>query len=243
MIVAEGLTKIYRDKSGDVRAAQNVSFEARPGESLGILGVNGAGKTTTLRMLATLLEPTSGRATVAGYDVSAQPLEVRKNLGFLSSTTALYGKLKPRELLLYFASLHDMAQSEARRRTDELMAALEIEPFANRLCDRLSTGQKQRVSLARTLLNDPPVLILDEPTAGLDVLASRAIAQYIDDHRARGKTILFSSHIMSEIERLCDRAIVIHEGRVVAQGRVSDLIAGTGEQRMEAAFLKLIEAA
>lgn len=243
MVQIDRLSKIFEaKKSGEVRAVDGVSLEARPGEVLGILGVNGAGKTTLLRMLATLLMPTSGMATVAGYDLQKQARDVRQNVGFLSSTTALYNRLKAREMLLYFGSLYGLSSSALKKRVEELIEMLEIGEFANRLCDRLSTGQKQRVSLARTLLHDPPVLMLDEPTAGLDVLASRAIVAYIQLCRRNGKTILFSSHIMSEMEYLSDRVAVIHQGKLAALGTLDELRAQSGETALEKVFLKLIEA-
>jgi sodium transport system ATP-binding protein len=243
MVQIEDLSKFFEaKKSGEVRAVDGISLEARPGEVLGILGVNGAGKTTLLRVLATLLVPTSGAATIAGYDLRKQARDVRQNVGFLSSTTALYNRLKAREMLLYFGSLYGLSRNTLKSRVEELIAMLEITDFANRLCDRLSTGQKQRVSLARTLLHDPPVLMLDEPTAGLDVLASRAIVDYIRHCRQIGKTILFSSHIMSEMERICDRVAVIHQGKLAALGTLDELRMQSGETALEKVFLKLIGA-
>lgn len=241
MVEVEALSKVFQDrKRGRVVAVDAVSFTAPPGEVLGILGVNGADKTTTLRMLATLLDPTSGTARVAGHDIRREPREVRRHLGFLSSTTALYARLTTREMLAYFGRLYGLRGELLQKRVGALMELLQIVPFADRLCDRLSTGQKQRVSLARTLLHDPPVLILDEPTAGLDVLASQAIVEYIRDCRGHGKTILFSSHVMSEVERICDRVMVVHDGAVVARGTVEQLREQTGERVLEAAFLRLI---
>ncbi|MFN3649169.1 MAG: ABC transporter ATP-binding protein [Armatimonadota bacterium] len=241
MIEAESLRKTFQDrKRGSVAAVDGISFHAAPGEVLGILGVNGAGKTTLLRVLATLLQPTGGSARVAGFDIRRQPVEVRRRLGFLSSTTALYGRLTAREMLAYFGGLQGIRGVELTRRADRLIELLQLHDFADRLCDRLSTGQKQRVSLARTLIHDPPVLILDEPTAGLDVVASHAIVEYVGDCRQQGKTILFSSHVMSEVERLCDRALVVHQGRVVAEGTVEELRRQSGDRGLEAAFLHLI---
>jgi sodium transport system ATP-binding protein len=242
MVEVEGLTKIFVDrKRGEVRAVDAVSFRARPGEVLGVLGINGAGKTTMMRMLATLLSPTSGTARIAGFDIRTHSTEVRRHTGFLSSTTALYGRLTPREMLRYFGSLHGFSGRELGVRVDKVMDVLRLDDFADRLCDRLSTGQKQRVSLARTLLHEPTVLMLDEPTAGLDVVASHAIVSYILDCRGEGKTILFSSHIMSEVERICDRVVVVHQGEIVAEGELEELRSGTGEAALEAAFLNLIQ--
>lgn len=241
MVDINGLTKTFQDKKrGAVHAVEHVSFQAREGEVMGILGVNGAGKTTLLRMLATLLEPSSGSASIAGCDIVKQPQEARKQLGFLSSTTALYSRLTAREMLRYFGSLYGLSGEGLKKRVETLIELLEIGEFSNRLCDRLSTGQKQRVSLARTLLHDPEVLMLDEPTAGLDVLASRSIVEYIERSRDEGKTILFSSHIMSEMERLCDRVAVIHQGQLRALGTLEELRRQSGETALEKVFLQLI---
>lgn len=241
MVEVEGLSKVFDDKKrGRVAAVDAVSFTAVTGEVLGILGVNGAGKTTTLRMLATMLVPTAGTARIAGFDIVRQPREVRQHVGYLSSTTALYGRLTGREMLAYFGSLYGLRGGALKQRVAELVDLLDLGRFADRLCDRLSTGQKQRISLARTLLHDPQVLMLDEPTAGLDVVASHAIVEYIWECRRQQKTILFSSHIMSEVERLCDRVVVISQGEVVATGRLDELRQETGETALEAAFLRLI---
>ena len=241
MILTEGLTKRFVDqKGGTVVAVDDLSFEARPGRVFGLLGVNGAGKTTTLRMLSTILAPTSGRATVDGIDVVKDPGKVRARIGFLSTSTALYGRLTARETLAYFGGLYGLQGTDLRRRLDEVIGRLEIGPFADRLCDKLSTGQKQRVSIARATLHDPPVLFFDEPTAGLDVVASQAVLEFIEASRDRGKTIVFSTHIMSEVERLCDDVAVIHDGRLVGHGSAEELKAQTGEATLEAAFLKLV---
>ncbi|HUS36734.1 MAG TPA: ATP-binding cassette domain-containing protein, partial [Verrucomicrobiae bacterium] len=185
VIEARGLTKIFKDKKrGQVRAADNVSFTCRPGEIYGLLGVNGAGKTTTLRLLATMLRPTSGTAEIAGYDIVAAPQKVRANIGFLSTATALYGRLTAREFLEYFARLNAMPADRVGPRVDSLMQTLSISEFQNARCDKLSTGMKQRVSIARSVVHDPPVMIFDEPTLGLDVLSSRDIVKFIRDCRA-----------------------------------------------------------
>lgn len=241
MILTEGLTKRFVDKGGaTVVAVDGLSLEARPGRVFGLLGVNGAGKTTTLRMLSTVLIPTAGRATVDGIDVTKDPGAVRARIGFLSTSTALYGRLTARETLAYFGGLYGLQGAELTRRIDETIARLEIGAFADRLCDKLSTGQKQRVSIGRATLHDPPVLFFDEPTAGLDVVASQAVLEFIEEARGRGKTILFSTHIMSEVERLCDDVAVVHDGRVVGQGSAAELKAQTGEATLEGAFLKLV---
>lgn len=241
MIVTQGLTKHFIDaKGGTVKAVDDLSFVAQPGRVFGLLGCNGAGKTTTLRMLSTVVLPTAGSATVDGIDVVADPAAVRSHIGFLSTSTALYGRLTARETLEYFAGLYGIGKGEIKRRLDEVIDRLEIGPFADRLCDKLSTGQKQRVSIARATLHDPPVLFFDEPTAGLDVVASQAVLEFIEDARDRGKTVVFSTHIMSEVERLCDDVAVIHDGKLVGQGSAEELKSSTGEPTLEAAFLKLV---
>lgn len=241
MIVTQGLTKRFVDnKGGTVVAVEDLSLKAHPGRVFGLLGCNGAGKTTTLRMLSTVLTPSAGTASVDGLDVMKEPGAVRARIGFLSTSTALYGRLTARETLAYFGGLYGLKGADLKRRLDETIGRLEIEPFADRLCDKLSTGQKQRVSIARATLHDPPVLFFDEPTAGLDVVASQAVLEFIEASRDRGKTVVFSTHIMSEVERLCDDVAVIHDGRLVGQGTAEELKVRTGEATLEGAFLKLV---
>ncbi len=235
------MSKIFTDrKRGAVLALDEVSFEARPGEVFGILGVNGAGKTTLLRVLGTILTPSAGDARVAGYSIRSQPQEVRQHIGYLTGSTALYGRLTAREMLYYFGALYGLSGNALRLRVDELVETLRMGDFIDGRCDRLSTGQKQRVSIARSIIHNPPVMFMDEPTAGLDVVTSRTIMQFIDESRQRGHTILFSTHIMSEAERLCDRIAVIHRGRLVTIGTLEDLRAQTGERALELIFLHLI---
>lgn len=241
MVTADGLSKIFTDrKRGAVLALDEVSFEARPGEVFGILGVNGAGKTTLLRILGTILFPSVGDATVAGYNIRTQPQEVRQHIGYLTGSTALYGRLSAREMLYYFGALYGMSGDALRRRVDELVETLQMQDFIDGRCDRLSTGQKQRVSIARSIIHSPPVMFMDEPTAGLDVVTSRTIMQFIEESRQRGHTVLFSTHIMSEAERLCDRIAVIHRGRIVTVGTLEELRSRTGERALELVFLHLI---
>jgi sodium transport system ATP-binding protein len=237
MIEFDGLTKSY----GDLQAVDALSFEVRPGEVYALLGPNGAGKTTALRCLSTLLAPTSGTARVCGHDVRGEPIEVRRNLGFLAASMGLYQRLTPREVLLYFGRLHGMEEGPLRERVDELTELLELQEFVNRLCSRLSTGQRQRVSIARTILHDPLALILDEPTLGLDLVSGRSIYAMIHLARMRGRAILFSTHQMEEVEVLADRVGVISRGRLVAEGTVEDLIERTGQRNLARAFLSLID--
>ncbi len=219
---------------------ENVSFHISEGEVVGLLGANGAGKTTLMRVLSTLLAPTAGSASIAGRDVVKHPLEVRKSIGLLSGSTGLYTRLTPRQVLGYFAALFGLSKREQKQRVEELIAEWGIEPFADQLCDRLSTGQLQRTSIARALVGSPKVLLFDEPTSGLDVLTSQTMMEFIESCRAKHMTVLYSTHIMSEAERLCERVFLLHKGREVWHGDVSGLLAETGEARLEAAFLKKV---
>ncbi|MBX7218993.1 MAG: ATP-binding cassette domain-containing protein [Blastocatellia bacterium] len=241
MIQAIQLVKTFRDrKRGEVRAVDGVSFECRPGKIFGLLGANGAGKTTTLRMLATLLEPTAGEAYIDGIDVRLEPEKVRERIGFLSASTALYGRLTAREMVQYFGRLYGLTEDVLDRRMKEIFDVLEMHEFASGRCDKLSTGQKQRVSIARSIIHEPPVMIFDEPTNGLDVMTSRTIMRFIERCRKEGRTVIFSTHIMSEVERLCDEIAIIHNGTVVAKGTVDSLREATGLIPMESVFLKLV---
>jgi len=241
MIEAHDLSKEFRDrKRGVVRAVDGVTFSCRPGRIFGLLGANGAGKTTTLRMLATLLAPTGGRALVAGHDVATEPEKVRAKIGFMSNSMALYGRLTPREMIEYFGRLHGLDGAALRARVDRLIEELGIGAFARGRCDRLSTGQKQRVSIARAIVHEPEVVIFDEPTNGLDVMTSRTITGFIHRCRGEGRTVIFSSHIMSEVERLCDEIAVVHGGRIVAHGTMDALRAQTGRSQLESVFLALV---
>ena len=242
MIEARHLVKRFRDrKRGTVCAVDGVSFSCRPGEIYGLLGANGAGKTTTLRILATILAPTEGTAMVAGYNVAKDPQEVRARVGFLSTATALYGRLSAQEMVEYFGRLHGLDEPTLRGRIDEIFARLEMNDFRDRRCDKLSTGMKQKVSIARTLVHDPPVMIFDEPTVGLDVMAARTIVGFIRECRERGKTVIFSTHVMSEVEKLCDHIGIIHGGKLLVEGTLPDLRARYALQNLEDIFVKVVE--
>jgi sodium transport system ATP-binding protein len=241
MVETIEIAKHFKDAKGDlVRAVDGVSFQAHPGKIFGLLGCNGAGKTTTLRMLSTVIKPTSGTARINGLDVQSQPEKVRASIGFMSTSTALYGRLQAREAIEYFGGLYGMHGSELKKRVDFAVDKLQIGEFADRLCDKLSTGQKQRVNIARTILHDPPVLFFDEPTAGLDVVLSQTVMEFIEEARDSGKTIVFSTHIMSEVERLCDQVAIIHDGQLRGEGTVDELKNRAGESTLEKAFLKLV---
>ncbi len=217
MIRAEDLTKVFRDKKrGEIRAADHVSFVCEPGQVYGLLGPNGAGKTTTLRLLSTALKPTSGTAFINGLDIVKEPQKVRFQIGFLSGTTGLYGRLTPVEMVRYFGRLYGMSQRVIRERTKKLFEMLDMEEFASTRNDRLSSGMKQKVSIARSVVHDPPTMIFDEPTTGLDVMSSRTIVEFIRQCRNEGKTVIFSTHIMSEARRLCDKVGIIHKGHCLS---------------------------
>ena len=242
-IEATGLTKVFQDRrAGDVVAACGITFSSFHGEVLGLLGPNGAGKTTTLRMLSTVLRPTSGSAVIAGHEILTDAIGVRRSMGYLSSSTGLYGRLTPSETLEYFGHLHGLGGDALRERVGQLLEAFGISEFAGVRCEKLSTGMKQKVSIARTLIHDPPVLILDEPTLGLDILAASTMIRFIEDCRANGKCIIFSTHIMSEVERLCDRIAIIHKGQLCAVGTLEELRQKTGHHYMEEIFMSLVEA-
>ncbi|HLP08664.1 MAG TPA: ATP-binding cassette domain-containing protein [Opitutaceae bacterium] len=241
MIEARELTKIFRDKKrGEIRAVDGLSLRAEPGRIYGLLGANGAGKTTALRLLATLLRPTSGAATVGGCDVVAAPEQVRALVGFLAASTALYGRLTARETIAYFGRLHGLDTRQVGARIAHLADELELHEFLDRRCDKLSTGMKQRTSIARTLVHDPAVMIFDEPTLGLDVMAARAIVRFVRGCRERGKTVIYSTHVMAEAEKLCDVIGIIHNGRLVAEGSLEGLRARFGERDLEDVFVKAV---
>jgi sodium transport system ATP-binding protein len=227
---------------GAALAVDDLSFHVAPGEIYGLLGPNGAGKTTTLRVLAAILAPTSGRAELAGVDVARDPQAARRRLGFLTGTTGLYARLTGRELLRYFGRLHGMPDAAITERTALLARALDLEAILGRRCEALSTGQRQRLSVARAVLHDPAVLILDEPTVGLDVLASRFLRDFVRAERDRGKAVVFSTHYLAEAELLCDRIGLVHRGRMLAEGPPAELRArADGAASLEEAFLRLVE--
>ena len=243
-IAVEDLTKSFFDRSrGEIHAVEGISFTCRPGEIFGLLGANGAGKTTTLRMLATILAPTSGRASVMGFDVRENPLQVRRNLGFFSATTALYPKLTARETIDFFARINQYPTDQIKDRVDSLIALFGITEYADARVDKLSSGMKQKVSIARTVAHDPPLLIFDEPTVGLDVLNAQEMQGIIKAFRDEGKTVLFSTHIMSEAEKLCDRIAIIHGGHLLASDTMEGLRAATGAHYLEDVFVHYVKGA
>ncbi|HEB84593.1 MAG TPA: ABC transporter ATP-binding protein [Bacteroidetes bacterium] len=242
MIEAQNLTKVFEDgKRGPVVAVDHITFSVRKGEIFGLLGTNGAGKTTTLRMLATLLTPTEGTAEVAGFDVRRQPRQVRESIGFLTGDTKLYDRLTPREVLTYYARLYGLSRSEAAGRTEEIARLFGMDSFLTRKYGKLSTGQKQRVSIGRAVIHHPRLMIFDEPTAGLDPISARHIHQFIRACREEGRTVFFSTHYLREAEHLCDRLAVLHEGTIRAVGTLEEVLATTGAADLEEAFFALID--
>src|SRR3954451_18076603 len=230
MIHVENLTKSFRDlRRGQVLAVDGVSFEARAGEVFGLLAPNGAGKTTTMRILCTVLKPTGGRALLAGYDVATQPSQVRQHIGFLSANTALYDRMTAWEVVEYFGKLYSLTDERLRARMEEVFAALRMNDFRDTLGAKMSTGMRQKVSIARAIVHAPPVMIFDEPTLGLDVLVARAVLETVEQLRAQGKCILYSTHIMREVEKLCDRVAIVSKGRVQAAGTLDELRSRFGE--------------
>jgi sodium transport system ATP-binding protein len=232
-LVAEGLIKRF----GPVAAVDGVSLTVAAGEVVGLLGPNGAGKTTTLRMLAGILTPDAGRVSVGGLDIHDRPLDAKRRLGFLSGDTQLYQRLTSREVLRYFGRLYGMDDALIDARMARLVDELEMGEFADRPCGTLSSGQKQRANIARAFLHDPDLLILDEPTVALDVISGQFIVESIRRQREAGRAVLFSTHIMSEAEYLCDRILLLHRGRIIDEGGLDDLLVRSGCRNLTDAFL------
>ena len=240
-VEVRGLTKTFFDEGrGEVHAVEGIEFECESGQVFGLLGANGAGKTTTLRMLATILTPTAGSARLMGHDIVRDGEEVRRNLGFYSASTALYPRLTGRETLEFFARVNRYPAERVRARVDELVHRFGIEEYADARVEKLSSGMKQKVSIARTIVHDPPVLIFDEPSVGLDVINALAMQKVILDLKEQGKCIIFSTHIMSEAERLCDRIAIVHRGRIHAIGTLDELRADTGKRYLEDIFVHYV---
>ncbi len=243
MITAEHLRKTFPGKGkkkGRVIAVDDVGFEARDGEITGLLGPNGAGKTTTLRMLYTLMKPESGRVVVDGKDVALDPEAARRALGVLPDARGVYKRLTARENIRYFGELHGMSPALIAQRTQALSAALQMDDFLDRQTEGFSQGQRTKTAIARALVHDPKNVILDEPTNGLDVMTTRGLRAFLKELRGEGRCVIFSSHIMQEVAALCDRIIVIADGKVAAQGTPDELRAQTGEDNLEDAFVRLI---
>src|SRR5882724_2877526 len=237
MISAVELTKRFEHGGHDVLAVDQVSFRVVQGEVYGLLGENGAGKTTTLRMILGLLQPTSGHAEVDGFRSTEAADAVKSRIGFVSTTAGLYQWLTPRELLLFFADLYNVPPRQAEENVKRLAALFGLNEFLDRRCATLSTGQKQRVNLARSLIHDPPVILLDEPTRGLDVLGSKVIFDYIAAARERGKAVIVCTHRLDEAERMCDRFGLLYQGRLRHEGTLAELRQSTGLSNLTDMFL------
>jgi len=236
MIEVKDLHKAF----GKVVAVDGATFSARDGEITGLLGPNGAGKTTTLRCLYTLMQPDRGQVLVDGIDAAADPLAVRRCLGVLPDARGLYKRLTARENIAYFGALHGLDAATIRTRTDAAITALDMNDIADRRTEGFSQGQRVKTAIARALIHDPKNVILDEPTNGLDVMATRAMREFLKRLKHEGRCVLFSSHIMQEVAALCDRIVVIAHGKVVADESPDALRAQTGEANLEDAFVKLI---
>lgn len=241
MIQVQHLTKVYEDlQRGPFVAVDHISFVVRPGEIFGLLGPNGAGKTTVLRMLSTVLTPSSGIAIVSGYDVTRDPAEVRRRIGFVSNNTAIYDRMTAWEMVAYFGRLHGMPKPKLRDRLETLFEQLRMNEFRDVPGAKMSTGMKQKVSIARAMVHDPPVLVFDEATLGLDVLVARNLLSVIRSLRELGKCLIFSTHIMSEVERLCDRIAIMHRGRILDTGTLSELRERHQQRDFEELFFGLL---
>ena len=240
MIQVDHLTRRFTVSRGEVVAVDDLSFRVEAGEVYGLLGPNGAGKTTTLRMLLGLLRPTSGRALIQGHSSADAPDEVKRRVGLVSTSAGLYPHLSVHEMLLFFADLYGVPPADAKRELTRLVGLLGLDGLLDRRCTTLSTGQKQRVNLARALIHQPPVLLLDEPTLGLDILGSQIVAEFVSHVRKQGKAVILTTHRLDEAERLCDRFGLLHEGRLVSTGTLAELRQQTGCAGLVEMFIRLV---
>ena len=241
MIRVEGLTKVFSDKKrGKVVAVNNLKFDCQKGQIFGLLGPNGAGKTTTLRILATMMVPTQGKAEVNGFDVVKEASKVRRHIGFLSSETGLYDRFTPRETVEFFGRINGIEDKIIKKRMAEIFHALDMEDFQDVRVNKLSTGMKQKLSIARSIIHNPSVLILDEPTVGLDIITARSVVEYIKKFKEEGKCIIYSTHIMREAEKLCDVIAIIYQGNIVAKGTLEELRKNSLSDDLEEIFFRLI---
>lgn len=237
MVVVKNLSKEFKD----IKAVNCISFEAREGEVLGLLGENGAGKTTTLRLLATMLKPSGGTAEINGHDLVQDPDGVRGEIGILfGGEVGLYDRLSARENIKYFAQLNNMENGKIDARINELSKMLDMDEYIDKRVAKFSRGMKQKVAIARAIVHNPKVMLFDEPTTGLDVTSSRIVHDFIESCKKEGKVIVFSSHTMSEVEKLCDRVIIMHKGKVVADGTIKELENHFGNDDLEEVFMGLV---
>ena len=241
MIEVHELTKTYDDlHRGKFTAVDGISFSAQAGEIYGLLGPNGAGKTTVLRILSTVLSPTSGTAVLDGLNVERDAALVRQKIGFVSNNTAVYERMTAFEMVEYFGRLYGLSKQAVQQRANEIFDRLQMNNIRDRLCSKMSTGMRQKVSIARALVHDPPVLIFDEATVGLDVLVARSLLEIVGQLRDQGKCIIFSTHIMREVEKLCDRVAIMNQGRILAEGTLQELRETYQETDLEELFFKLL---
>ncbi len=251
MIEVNNLTKTFKlsrqqrkkmqTATGVVKAVDGISFQCQPGKIFSLLGPNGAGKTTTLRMIATILQPTYGNIKVGGYDVNSEGAKVRSKIGFLTGTTGLYDRLTPDELVTYFGKLNKMDSIHIQNRKNELFSMLDIKSFASKKIGELSTGMRQKVSIARTMIHDPEVIVFDEPTAGLDVITAESIISMIQQCKEDNKTVIFSSHIMSEVDLLCDELAIIHKGKILFNDEMENFRKQMKTDSLTKDFIRLVE--
>lgn len=246
MITADHLIKTFtrnekRNKKREINAVDNVSLQVDAGEIVGILGPNGAGKTTLLRMMSKLMKPTSGTVSIRiGQTEISDAVEVKRHIGYLSNNTKLYGRLSARELLQMLGVLYGLSEGDTAKRIVKISEILSMDSFLDNRIEKLSTGQTQRASIARCLVHDPKVYIFDEPTLGLDIISSASIIDFMKRERERGKTVLYSTHYMEEAEYLCDRIVMIHQGRIIREGTPGDLKAQMGKESLRDVFAELI---
>jgi len=242
MIHVDQLKKVYTDLySGEFVALDGISLQAEPGQIYGLLGPNGAGKTTALRILSTILQPTSGTARINGFDVVTQPELARHQFGFVSNNTAVYDRMTAWEMVEYFGKLYGLQGDDLRDRMENIFARLAMQEIRDLLGAKMSTGMKQKVSIARALVHNPPVLIFDEATVGLDVLVARSLLETVAQLRDQGKCIIFSTHIMREAERLCDRIAIMYRGQFLAEGSLQELRDCYEQEDLEELFFELIQ--
>jgi sodium transport system ATP-binding protein len=234
--------KELNTKETQVKAVDNISFSCEPGRVFSLLGPNGAGKTTTLRTISTMLKPSSGTVKVAGYDVMENPQKVRENIGFLTGSTGLYQRLTANEIVQYFGDLYGVPKAVFKERKEKLYTLLDMHDFAKKRIGQLSTGMKQKVSITRTMIHDPQVVVFDEPTSGLDVITAENIIKLIQDCKEEGKAVIFSSHIMSEVDLLCDDLAIIHKGKLLYSDTMENFRTQKASNSLTEEFIRIVKA-
>ena len=241
-VLSKQQRKELNTKDSIATAVDGVSFTCKPGRVFSLLGPNGAGKTTTLRMISTIFKPTSGSIKIAGIDAVENPTEARKKIGFLTGSTGLYARLTPNEVIKYFADLYGISNDDFEARKERLYTLLDMQDFQGKRIGKLSTGMKQKVSICRTMIHDPEVVVFDEPTSGLDVITAENIIKLIRDCKDQGKTVIFSSHIMSEVDLLCDDMAIIHKGKMLFDGTMDEFKNQMQADNLTAEFIRIVNA-